>query len=125
MTTPWLPSMMTISPPLTSRGDIAQPDDGRNAHGAGDDRRVAGPPAGIGGKTLDVLAIQRRRLARQQIVGDDHDIAGQMQQDPAAAAPIRRSQHLPLDIVNILHALGEIPVGHLRENAGVFSHHRR
>ena len=64
ITTPRVPSMMTVSPPLTSAGDVAQPDDGGDAHRAGDDRRVAGAAADVGGEAVDVLAVERGGLAR-------------------------------------------------------------
>ncbi len=61
-------------------GDVAQPDHGRDAHGAGDDGGVAGPPADVGGKTLHVLAVQGGGLAGQQIVGDHHHVLREMGQ---------------------------------------------
>ena len=53
-------------------GEIAQSDDRRDAHGAGDDRGVAGAAADVGREPDHVLAVQGRRLAGQQVVGD-HD----------------------------------------------------
>src|SRR5256885_377360 len=66
--------------PLPLRRDVAGAEDGGDAHRAGDDRRVARPPADVGREALHVFPVERGRLAGQQVVDDDDDVARQVGQ---------------------------------------------
>ena len=57
-------------------GDVVEAHHGRDAQRAGDDGRVAGLAAGVGGQAQDVLAVQAGRLTGREVVGqDDHLLA--------------------------------------------------
>ncbi len=59
-------------------GDVGEPDDGGDSHGAGDDGGVAGASTGVGGEAFDVDAVEGGGLAGEQIVGDEDPVAGEM-----------------------------------------------
>src|SRR5438045_4118141 len=92
------------------RGDVAQADHGRDSHGAGDDGGMAGAAADIGGKAADVNFVEGGGLGRQQVVGDDDDVALEMKQAFLLLAD-EAVENSPLDILDIFDGSEERRVG--------------
>ena len=117
-----VPSMMTVSPPLTSR-DVPKPHHRRNAHRAGDDRGVARASADIRRKTLHMQSVQRGGLRGQQIVRNHHHVAAS---DAAGLMllPDQVVQQPPFDVVNVLDPLGEVMVRHRQKTLAIPPHDR-
>ena len=97
------------------RGDISQPDDRRDAHGAGDDGGMAGAAADVGGEAFHVARSSAAVWHGKQIVGDDHDVLRAGGAGLRCFWPISVRSRRLFDVVDILHALGEIRVGHRPE----------
>ncbi len=100
-------------------GDVGEPDDGGDSHGAGDDGGVAGAAPGIGGEAFHVDAVEGGGLAGEQIVGDEDAVGGELG-DVEALAAGEAEEELALDVLDVPAALGKHVVGDFREAAGVF-----
>ncbi len=105
-------------------GDVSQPDDGGDTHGASDDGGVTGSPADVGGEALHVGAVQGRGLRGEQVVGDDHDVAAQVR-EVVMFLPDQVVEQAALDVVDVLDALGEVAVGDPEKRLRVTPHHDR
>src|SRR6185312_3853853 len=88
-------------------GQIAKADYRRNAHCTGNDRGVARSPTHVCRKTPNVIAVERRRLRGEQVVGNHDHIAGQVKQVFVLLAD-QGAENPPLDVVDVGHAGGEI-----------------
>ncbi len=64
----------------------AQADYRRQFQGTGHDGSVAGPAAGFGGETVNLVRLQRGGFARRQVVSQDNDRLGQLAELFAAVA---------------------------------------
>ena len=117
MSRPRVPSMMTAVAAGDGRRGVAQTDDGGDAHRPRHDGRVAGSAADVRAEADDVPAVELGRLARQKVVGDDDHVLRQPRQTLLLVAD-QRPQHPPLDVVNVLDALGQIAVLHRLELPG-------
>ena len=124
MTSPSSPSMMAIRQCRARSRNAAEPDDGGDLQRAGDDRRMAGAAAGLGGEAQDALRVEARRLARGQVVRQ-HDASAPPGRPgtTAGGSPIRWPRIRGLDVADVGGAGGQVRVGEPLEPGGVAVEH--
>ena len=86
---------------------LAEADDGGDAERAGEDRRVAGRAAARGGDRVGPVGVQRRRLARRQLVGE-HDARLVEHRRERGAGQV--AEHAARDVLDV-----DRPLPHVRD----------
>ena len=95
-------------------------DDGRDLQRRGDDGRVAGPAAGLGGEAQDAARVEPRGLAGREVVGQEHGRARPgRRRRPARAGAEELVEDPLLDVADVGGAGGQVRVGQALEPGGV------
>src|ERR1700682_6200262 len=110
MTTPWLPSTMTRSPPETSV-----------RKGPSHDGGMAGPAAGLRGERMHHVRVKSRGFAGGEVVRDDDYGLLEVAQVFAALAE-QVSEDGALDVVQVGGAVGQVAAIDALERLGVAAH---
>ncbi len=112
--------MMANSPPETSVREGPGADDGRDFQGLGHDRRVAARPADLGDEPANEAAVEVRRFAGREIVGQHEHRRGEIG-NPLAAAAEQVPQQAFLDVEDVVGPFGQVRRLEPLENLGVAS----
>ena len=101
----------------------AQADHRRDLQRLGDDRRMAGPAPHLGGEAQDPLRVEPRRLARREVVRQQHGRRLQTGQDRSRAARPRAGEDPLLDVADVGGAGGQVRIGQAFEPGGMAVEH--
>ena len=97
----------------------AQSGDGGNAEGAGEDGGVAGGAARFGDDAGDQMAVERQRLRRQNLLGDEDDRLMRIELGKMVFA-VQLRENAADHVAEVGHALLQIRVGDLAEQLVIF-----
>ena len=79
----------------------------RNAQGAGKDRRMGRPAAGIGREAQDLVLAHHQRIAGSEIVGDDHRLILDVRK-AFLPVPDQVPKHAFADLLDVVLAFAQI-----------------